>query len=140
MQPVEEAIADIWATGVSPTGHPTEFLRTELQRMGVVVAADLPSRGQAGDAKVLVAGTVTHRQRPMTAQGITFINLEDETGLINVVCSVGCWARYRKAARGAGALLVRGRLEVGDGGVINVVAEHIAPLAVGAKVAARNFR
>jgi len=26
------------------------------------------------------------------------------------------------------------------GGVINVVAEHIAPLAVGAKVAARNFR
>jgi error-prone DNA polymerase len=140
MQPVEEAIADIWATGVSPTGHPTEFLRTELQRMGVVVAADLPSRGQAGDAKVLVAGTVTHRQRPMTAQGITFINLEDETGLINVVCSVGCWTRYRKAARGAGALLVRGRLEVGDGGVINVVAEHIAPLAVGAKVAARNFR
>ena len=140
MQPVEEAIADIWATGVSPTGHPTEFLRTELQRMGVVVAADLPSRGQAGDAKVLVAGTVTHRQRPMTAQGITFINLEDETGLINVVCSVGCWARYRKAARGAGALLVRGRSEVGDGGVINVVAEHIAPLAVGAKVAARNFR
>ena len=41
---------------------------------------------------------------------------------------------------GAGALLVRGRLEVGDGGVINVVAEHIAPLSVGAKVAARNFR
>jgi len=37
-------------------------------------------------------------------------------------------------------MLVRGRLEVGDGGVINVVAEHIAPLAVGAKVAARNFR
>jgi error-prone DNA polymerase len=140
MQPVEEAIADMWATGVSPTGHPTEFLRVELQRMGVVVAADLASRGAAGDAKVLVAGTVTHRQRPMTAQGVTFINLEDETGLVNVVCSVGCWARYRKVARGAGALLVRGRLEVGDGGVINIVAEHIAPLAVGAKVAARNFR
>jgi error-prone DNA polymerase len=140
MQPMEEAIADLWATGVSTSGHPTEFLRLELERMGVATAMQLPQRGARGDEKVLVAGTVTHRQRPMTAQGITFINLEDETGHINVVCSVGCWARYRKVARGAGALLVRGRLEVGDGGVINVVAEHIAPLHVAAKVAARNFR
>jgi error-prone DNA polymerase len=108
--------------------------------MGVATATELPACGARGEEKVLVAGTVTHRQRPATAQGVTFINLEDETGLINVVCSQGCWVRYRKAAHGAGALLVRGRLEVGDGGVINVIAEHIAPLAVGAKVMARNFR
>ena len=38
---------------------------------------------------MLVAGVVTHRQRPMTAQGITFMNLEDETGLINVVVLEG---------------------------------------------------
>jgi error-prone DNA polymerase len=140
MQPIEEMIADLWATGVASSGHPTEFLRTELARMGVATATELPACGARGDEKVLVAGTVTHRQRPATAQGVTFINLEDETGLINVVCSQGCWIRYRKAAHGAGALLVRGRLEVGDGGVINVIAEHIAPLAVGAKVMARNFR
>ena len=140
MQPIDEMIADLWATGVASSGHPTEFLRTELERMGVATAAELPMCGARGDEKVLVAGTVTHRQRPATAQGVTFISLEDETGLINVVCSPGCWIRYRVAARGAGALLVRGRLEVGDGGVINVVAEHIAPLSVGAKVAARNFR
>ena len=140
MQPIDEMIADLWATGVASSGHPTEFLRVELERMGVATAEELPRRGARGDEKVLVAGTVTHRQRPATAQGVTFISLEDETGLINVVCSPGCWIRYRVAARGAGALLVRGRLEVGDGGVINVVAEHIAPLSVGAKVAARNFR
>jgi error-prone DNA polymerase len=138
MTPIEEAVADLWSTGVSPDGHPTQFCREQLAQMGVVVAADLIN--QESGSRVLVAGVVTHRQRPMTARGVTFLNLEDETGLINVVCSVGCWTRYRKAARGAGALLVRGRLEVGDGGVINVVAEHIAPLAVGAKVAARNFR
>ena len=140
MQPIDEMIADLWATGVASSGHPTEFLRVELERMGVATAEELPRRGARGDEKVLVAGTVTHRQRPATAQGVTFVSLEDETGLINVVCSPGCWIRYRVAARGAGALLVRGRLEVGDGGVINVVAEHIAPLSVGAKVAARNFR
>ena len=126
MQPIDEMIADLWATGVASSGHPTEFLRTELERMGVATAAELPMCGVRGDEKVLVAGTVTHRQRPATAQGVTFISLEDETGLINVVCSPGCWIRYRNAARGAGALLVRGRLEVGDGGVINVAAEHIA--------------
>lgn len=137
MAPMEEVVADLWATGISPTGHPTEFLRVELRKRGVVAAADL---ARCGADKVLVAGTVTHRQRPMTAQGVTFISLEDETGLINVVCSPGCWVRYRRVARGAGALLVRGRLEIGDGGVINVVAEHLAPLALAARVAARNFR
>ena len=137
MAPMEETIADLWATGIAPNGHPTELLRRELTQMGVVTAVDL---ARCGADKVLVAGTVTHRQRPMTARGVTFINLEDETGLINVVCSQGCWVRYRRVARGAGALLVRGRLEIGDGGVVNIVAEHLAPLAIAARVAARNFR
>jgi error-prone DNA polymerase len=140
MSPVEETVADLWATGIAPNGHPTEFLRTELARLGVVVARDLVDHAAAGNGRVLVAGTVTHRQRPMTARGTTFINLEDETGMVNVVCSAGCWTRYRTVARSAGALVVRGRLEVGDGGVVNVVAEHIAPLPVVARTPARNFR
>ena len=49
-------------------------------------------------SKVTIAGIVTHRQRPMTAQGTTFLNLEDETGLMNVVVSKGCWTRYRRVA------------------------------------------
>jgi error-prone DNA polymerase len=137
MAPMEQMVADLWSTGISTRGHPTELLREELSRLGVVAARDLPN---TVTEKVIVAGTVTHRQRPMTARGVTFINLEDETGLINVVCSQGCWARYRRVARGAGALFVRGRLEVGDGGVVNVVAEHIAPLVMSARVPARNFR
>jgi error-prone DNA polymerase len=137
MAPMEVVVADLWSTGISTRGHPTELLREELSRLGVVAARDLAT---VGLDKVVVAGTVTHRQRPMTARGVTFINLEDETGLINVVCSQGCWARYRRVARGAGALFVRGRLEVGDGGVVNVVAEHIAPLVMPARVPAHNFR
>ena len=60
----------------------------------------------------VVAGVVTHRQRPATAQGITFINLEDETGFTNIVVSKGCWARHRPVARAAPAMLVKGRLEL----------------------------
>ena len=88
---------------------------------------------------MLVGGVVTHRQRPATAGGTTFLNLEDETGLINVVISRGCWKRYAKDARGAPALLVRGRLEKEEG-VVNVVAERLEPLPVGATPTSRDFR
>ena len=75
--------------------------------------------------RVLVAGMVTHRQRPATASGVIFINLEDETGMLNVICSVGLWNRYRRVARQSAALLVRGVVER-DGGAISIVADRIA--------------
>ena len=137
MSECEEAVADLWASGVSPDGHPTKFLRSKLDALGVVPAIGLAVVDHG--SKVWVGGVVTHRQRPMTAQGTTFINLEDETGLVNVICSKGCWTRYRRIARGATALLVRGRLERTEG-VVNVIAERIEPLPVGAVPAARDFR
>ena len=72
---------------------------------------------------------VTHRQRPATASGTTFINLEDETGLVNVICSKGCWTRYRVVARSSPALLIRGHLEASEG-VVNVIADKIEPLPI----------
>jgi error-prone DNA polymerase len=137
MDPVERVVADLWATGISATGHPTEFLRAQLTERGVVTAAGLwQCRPRS---RVMVAGIVTHRQRPMTAQGTTFMNLEDETGLMNVVVSKGCWARYRRIARDVPALLIRGRLERTEG-VINIVADELIPLQVPAHAASRDFR
>ena len=109
--------------------HPVRARRAST-RSGVVTA-DGPVRTSSRRRRCWSAGVVTHRQRPATAQGTTFINLEDETGLINVVCSKGCWARYRRVARGAPAMLVRGRLERAEG-VINVVAEKLELLPLGA--------
>ncbi|QGG94763.1 error-prone DNA polymerase [Actinomarinicola tropica] len=138
MDDQETAMADLWATGVAPDGHPTRFVRPRLDELGVVTAAEL-ARIEHG-TRVLIGGVVTHRQRPATASGITFVNIEDETGLVNVVVSVGCWSRYRTVARTAPAMLVRGRLERGDGGVINVVAERLDPLPVAAGARSRDFR
>ncbi len=137
MDEVETAVADLWATGVAPTGHPTRFLRDELHRRGVLTSDQL--RTAEPRSRVTIAGVVTHRQRPMTAQGTTFMNLEDETGLINVVISKGCWARHRAVARDAAALMIRGRLERSEG-VVNVVAEQLVPLPVPASTASRDFR
>ena len=133
----ETASADLWATGVAPDGHPTRFVRPHLDRLGVVTARGLATV-DPGD-RVLVGGVVTHRQRPATAGGTTFINLEDETGLINVICSKGLWARYRRVARSSAALLVRGRLERAEG-VTNVIADKLEPLPLSASVASRDFR
>jgi error-prone DNA polymerase len=137
MEPIEQAVADLWATGMSPDGHPTIFVRQQLRELGVFTAEELSSLGDV--STVFVAGVVTHRQRPMTAGGATFINLEDETGLVNVVCSKGCWQRFRLVARDAAALLVRGKLQRVEG-VVNIVAEHLSPLAVPVGTGSRDFR
>ena len=133
----EIAQADLWATGISPDGHPTRFIRDELRRLGVVPADELA--GHPNGSRVLVGGVVTHRQRPATAAGTTFLNLEDETGLVNVIVSKGCWLRFRRVAQGAPALLIRGRLETAEG-VTNVLAETISLLPITATIRSRDFR
>jgi len=140
MQPVEEAVADLWSTGVSPDGHPTVFLRDSLRELGVLTATELNDvAAREPGVRVLVAGVVTHRQRPMTAKGTTFFSLEDETGLINVLCSRGCWVRHAEVLRRASALLVRGHVQYAEG-VVNVIGEQFTELRVPIRMAARDFR
>ena len=121
----ETVRADLWAMGLSVGKHPTELVRPALAAEGVVTAADL--RDRSDRSVVEVAGVVTHRQQPSTAKGTVFLNLEDETGLVNVICSPGVWKRFRAVARGASALRVRGVLERHQG-VVNLVATRIARL------------
>jgi error-prone DNA polymerase len=128
----------LWATGLSPDSYPTEFVREELAEAGVVTAAALVQVPPG--KKVTVAGVVTHRQRPATAQGVTFMNLEDETGLVNVICPAGAWKRYRRVARSSPAVIIDGRLERVET-VINVVAERIRPLPLSSTaLRSRDFR
>nr|WP_083418476.1 error-prone DNA polymerase [Pseudofrankia sp. BMG5.36] len=137
MTDAEEAVADLWATGITPGRYPTEFVRDRLDALGVVVASGLA--GLDADRRVVVAGVVTHRQRPATAGGTTFLNLEDETGLVNVVCSRGVWVRHRTVATSAAALIVSGRLEKADG-VVNVIAERLERLPIAVARRSRDFR
>ncbi|WP_435593178.1 error-prone DNA polymerase [Nocardia sp. bgisy118] len=137
MSELELAAADVWATGISPGSYPTEFLRPQLDALGAIPAAGLLAVPDG--SRVLVGGAVTHRQRPATAAGVTFLNLEDETGMVNVVCSVGLWTRYRRLAQGATALLIRGRVQNAEGAV-SVVAEHLQRLHLRIEGKSRDFR
>ena len=161
LSPIEKVEADLWATGLTVGPTAMELARPRLSELGVVPAGELVNlpddpedcpgyqrgaceRGKRTGPKVLVAGVVTHRQRPESASGTVFLNLEDETGLVNVICSQGAWVRWREVARGAPALIVRGQLERIDDSV-GVVAETFARLELGELglshlPPARNFR
>jgi error-prone DNA polymerase len=158
MTEVETAVADVWATGVSTDSYPTQYVRDGLTAAGVLTvvgavavsreieevdeaeraAGEVPGTRPHPPSRVAVGGVVTHRQRPGTAGGVTFLSLEDETGILNVVCSPGLWQRFRKVARGSAALVVRGRLERADGAT-NLVAEHLAPLSLQVATTSRDF-
>ncbi|MCZ4499038.1 MAG: error-prone polymerase, DnaE-like protein [Marmoricola sp.] len=125
LDPVGVTLADLWATRISPSTHPVGHLRPSLDVVGILPVSALATT-EAG-RRVHVAGLVTHRQRPGTAGGVTFLNLEDETGMLNVICTQGVWNRYRKVARTAAGMVIRGLLERNDG-VTNLVADKISSL------------
>ncbi|HEY4927928.1 MAG TPA: error-prone DNA polymerase [Acidimicrobiales bacterium] len=135
--PWEEVSDDLWSLGMAPDTTAMELARGGLDRRGVVRAAALAGR-PAGD-RVTVGGVVTHRQAPESAHGAVFLNLEDETGMVNIVCSRGAWVRWKPVARACPALLVRGRVERSEGSM-TLVAERFEPLPLGPVPGSRDFR
>ncbi|MEO6472450.1 MAG: error-prone DNA polymerase, partial [Aeromicrobium sp.] len=146
MSDVELTLADLWATRISPEMHPIEHLRPLLEHEGIYSIAGLADAEPR--RRVKVAGLITHRQRPATAVGVTFLNLEDETGMLNIVCSEALWRRYRRIGRNAAGMIIRGILERNEG-VTNLIAdklmriEEVYPETVGKvppRHASRDFR
>ncbi|MBK1789288.1 error-prone DNA polymerase [Prauserella cavernicola] len=137
MGELDLAVADVWATGLSPDSFPTQFIRDRLDALGVVTAVRLQEveHGQ----RVLIGGAVTHRQRPGTAGGITFLNIEDETGMVNVVCTAGLWQRYHRIARSSQAMLIRGVVERADG-VVSLLADRLQHLPMRISSKSRDFQ
>jgi error-prone DNA polymerase len=141
MTPAEETLADLWATSTYGT-HPLAHIRASLQARQVLTVAAARSVPDGSD--VAVAGLVTHRQRPPTARGVVFISLEDETGMLNVICPPQVWDRHRRIATVAPALVIQGRIER-TRGAVNLVAAALHPLRTlssftGSTVPSRDFR
>lgn len=127
LSPQQQVFADYLTAGLTLREHPMAFYREELAALKVKTCAEL-ARHEHG-RPVKVAGLVLMRQRPGTAKGITFMTLEDETGVANIVVHPGVWKRFELPARRAKALVVRGRLERKDR-VIHVVVNRIDDMEV----------
>ena len=118
-----ETIAwDYRSSAHSTRGHPLAPLRDTLASRGLPDARTVATL--ADGRRVRYAGIVICRQRPATASGVTFMTLEDETGLVNVVV----WKRVFDAdavlARTVSFLGVTGTLQ-SEYGVVHIVAEAL---------------
>jgi len=74
-----------------------------------------------------VGGVIIARQRPPTARGTTFIALEDEGGVVNVILRPEVFTAYREVLRGQFAV-VEGTLQW-QGRVCGVVGERVLAVA-----------
>lgn len=125
LTPQQQVYADYNSAGLTLRAHPVSFFRAELDRMAVTPASALFKWTHGRSVKV--AGLVLMRQRPGTAKGITFVTLEDETGIANLIIHARVWKRYELAARRATALLASGRLERKDR-VVHVIVQRLENL------------
>ena len=122
MSQQDSVVQDYATAGLSLKKHPVSFLREQLTVLRAISAAGLAEH--APDRRVKVAGLVLMRQRPQTAAGITFMTLEDETGVANLVVYPNVWQRFRQTARFATVLMASGRLQR-EGDVIHVVCDRL---------------
>lgn len=135
----EDLMADYQALGTTLGPHPLALLRSRLRALGCRSSSELQSV-EHGDT-IAVAGLVVGRQRPQTASGVTFVTLEDEHGMVNVVVWRDIAERQRRALVGAQLLKVSGRLEQ-ENGVRHLIArrlEDVTQLLQGLDVRSRDF-
>jgi len=133
---MERVADDLWSMGLTTEATAMELVRPSLNERGVTRASALFA---VESGRVMVAGVVTHRQQPETANGAVFVNLEDETGHVNVIFSKGAWARWGSVASHKPALVIRGSLERGQG-IVTLTAEYVEPLTLGSVAPSRDWR
>jgi error-prone DNA polymerase len=127
LEPQEVIFLDYDATGICTTGHPMEHLRERLDQSGVLASRAVEQC--RGGERVIVAGLVTVRQRPGSANGTIFLLLEDEWGFINVIVSKKLAVQYAEIVKFAPFVVVEGRVER-DGAALNVIGNRFRELPV----------
>ena len=136
MEGLELIETDLRKTGISIGKHPMAFIREELNKSGILTAI------QARDLKTgqvaSVAGAAIIRQRPMTANNVVFITLEDETGHSNFVVMPDKFEEYRAIINQNDYLIIRGVFE--ERGMLRSI--HFEPIHdyFKAEVVSHNFR
>lgn len=136
----EDIVLDHLATGLSLRRHPLALLRPALARRRLLSAQQLSALPDS--ARVRACGLVTLRQQPATAHGVVFVTLEDETGVVQVICWRSLRERQRSVLLHARLLAVRGRWQrEGEAGhLVATDLEDLTPLLGRLPTLARDFR
>jgi len=135
----EDTLADYARTGFTLGVHPMAQIRDRLRAARCTDSRTLRKRPH--NTYVRVAGIVTMRQRPQTASGVTFLTMEDEHGLVNVVVWRDVAETHRRVLLESELLGIDGRWEAVDG-VCHLIASRLlnmSELLVGLDVRSRDF-
>ena len=119
-----EVVEDYRSVQLSLRDHPLAFLRPELDRQGAMPAKRLGTLRDG--ARIYIAGIVLIRQRPGKGN-VTFMTLEDESGIANAIVWQRLFDRYRRTILSSAMVGIKGRLQR-EGQVIHVIADSIEDL------------
>ena len=136
----EEIVFDYAALGLSLRRHPLALLRPQLRARRLLSAEQLAAVPHG--RMVRCCGIVTLRQQPETANGTTFVSLEDETGVVQVICWKSLRERQRSVLLRSRLLAVHGTWQR-DGEVSNLIAarlEDLTPLLGRLMTDSRDFK
>jgi error-prone DNA polymerase len=136
----ENTVADYAMTGLTLGVHPVGQIRAQLRNRHCQRSREL--RALPHGSHTRAAGLVTLRQRPQTASGATFMTLEDEDGMMNVVVWRDLAERQRRIFLTAKLLGVDGRWESVEG-VHHLIASRLydySPLLGVLESRSRDFR
>ncbi|HYG29625.1 MAG TPA: error-prone DNA polymerase [Allosphingosinicella sp.] len=121
-----EVVEDYRAVQLSLRAHPLRFLRPRLEARRILSCADLMNAKDG--CKVEVAGIVLVRQRP-GAGNVTFVTIEDESGIANIIIWQRLFDRYRRIVLGAAMIGVKGRVQR-EGEVVHIVTDALEDLTL----------
>ncbi len=125
MSAAERVSADFETVNLSLESHPVGLLRPQLKKLGAVSAEGLLKVGSGRTVKL--GGLVIVRQRPPTAKGFTFLSVEDETGIANVIVEPQLFEKFRRELTATPLLVATGRVER-NGKVVNLKVTHLEAL------------
>jgi len=117
-----EIVADYGSLGLTLRRHPLALLRRHLRHRRLLSAEEV--RQLPHGSPVRTAGLVINRQRPSSANSVTFITLEDETDKVNLVVWKRLAERQRRVMLGASLLGVDGEVQR-EGRVVHVIAHRL---------------
>jgi len=126
MKAGREVVEDYGHVGLTLREHPVTFLRQDLAPEKFITCAAASAGRDMQSCKV--AGLVLVRQKPGSAKNVTFITLEDETGVANLVVWEQIYEKHRRIVLTSSMLGVVGRIQR-EGDVVHVVAYKLIDLS-----------
>jgi len=130
---------DYASLGLTLGRHPLALLRERLNRERIATAAELLALPHG--TLVCTAGLVLLRQHPSSANGVTFMTLEDETGQVNLIVWRQVGETQRRPLVESRLLEVRGQVQR-QGEILHVVAHRLidrSELLAGLTLGSRDF-